>query len=697
MAKFMDAPGLMRIDESTLKLREEPELMDIDLGVNKDTGFDFNRELEQMSAKGLNRGTESPGGLQLSEIDIDIASLATADSFEKLLPAEEKYLQKIKQFISEEKFDNALEVIGKFLAECPGHHEGIYLAALCHEHLSEHELSLERLFQLREANTSQKLAGRIDSLKEKLRNHFKIDFLVQSLVMQPQDIIAEIEKITSLDPDYDFYYFLWCTHLMRAQRTLQAYECLELGLCYVTGSGKEELLRMQEQVEDKLVEDLLQPVAVLYKAGNYKNGRKVIAGFDVKFRGKWECILFDSYLKQLAGGLFGFIGKQRRLETVEIQGEFSKAERLQTIILRKEIKEAQICLEQEDLVGARKVLFRALTWFPLYPYANFLLAGCTYKLISLQFFHGDFDNIELMITELEVARIQAQQALQDPAISAGRDLLSQIEVALAIFTKIREELAARRREVEEINGAIGEFVDIMQNADKGISSVEMFEGILARMKALDKRVKELWPQLRNPDGKKTLSDLATALQRNLSTLRDMEKTVAEQKKDADVVHEAQGKFKAIMDSSQGGIGSEKQADDLRRRLTALKKELVAYTRKVGSKEAKEALAQLGQTVDQSVKQLEEVKISIRDTGKDVEIVNRISKDFGAVMSDINSGKGITSLYQAEEALRSLSQVLSACFEGLKQVKTPPAKEALQNLVKNVTNIHSQISKAIGRN
>jgi len=234
----------------------------------------------------------------------------------------------------------------------------------------------------------------------------------------------------------------------------------------------------------------------------------------------------------------------------------------------------------------------------------------------------------------------------------------------------------------------------MEHAKKGISSIEMFENIIGRMRNLQARAKEVMIKTTQNENRKTVGQLQEAIKNNLDGLKEMEKTIESQKQEAQIVKEPQEKFKNIMDSIKGGIKSEGQIDDLKSQLNDLKNSLPTYKRKVLSKGAKDAVDQLEKTINQNIGQLNDVKKSAAESNREASLINGFAEEFNSLMKSMNSGGGISSVYAAESYYKDLGDLIKRILE--EKFTSKQAQEAQGTLLANISKVSGQLHKALGK-
>lgn len=683
----MAAPSLLKVEPS-LVVEDKPALKDIEIDTQKES-FDFGRVLQNMAADSQDKG-EAGNGLALKEI-FDFNTLATADDI-KTTSQVENYLQEAMVQIQKERFEDALEILEKLLEEAPNHQEGIYLKALCLHHLIEPMKALETLAPLREPYIELRILNRFNTLKEKIREVLQVHLLLESIVGSNINVLHQIESLTEIDPGWDFPYLMGTSLLMTKNETRKAHALLKKGLSWITGKQAERLIALKSPVEKRLLEELMQPAVFQFKKGKYRKARSILAGIDGSFSKNDNVLLFDDYLKRLGGGFLGF-GKKSP-STQHIVGAPETVATLQAIITAPEIREAGDLIKSGKIEEAEWILKGALVHVPNYPYLNFLLAGCMYKRVTFMFLSGRHRGIDNAIEEMETAKLHGIMGQSGSSAKEAGDLVDQINEALNFLSRVKEELKRREAEVAAVNGAIQKFVQIMQSANDGISSLEQFEDVFNSMKLQKQNLDGVRKTVRDPAGLNALDQLEEAIDKNLEILKTMEKSIDEQKKEAVLVGEAQKKYRELMESANDGIHSEAQIDSMKSKLAALKREIeTTYKGKVSSKPARDALSDLANTCEQGIGQLENLRKTIKQNAADRIHLDKLIKEFNDMMTTLNSGRAINSMSDLDYYMQQCISLTMDIHKVKNQIKTDGAKAALKQLEESVVNVFNQLAKA----
>jgi tetratricopeptide (TPR) repeat protein len=591
MAKYANAPGLIKVDTANIILeKEKPHLKDIPIQEKK-IGFDYQEEIKKMSEAAKKGGQNKSESLELSEVEVDISRLSTLDILQPLSP-EETCLQRAMALIKKKRYQEALAPLRQLLEHEPLHNEGRYLKALCHFHLKKHMETLETLLPLRQIRLESKLEGRVNTLIEKIRTLKQLELLVKMLVLDPATTIVQLEELSRLDPGFELYYFLRTSILMELNHLEDAYRCVLEGFDNMDGHPTERYLALQKEVEIRLLETLMQPAVSLFKKKNYRSARRSLAKLDESLKNAREYVLFDEYLKNLSPALLGLFGAKNPQE-IEMGGTAQERERLWYIIVKKEISGAFNDFHRGAPMSAEEKLQTAVDFFPQYPYVNYLLANCIYNRNTVWLLTGQTSDFETAIWELTRARDMARIGASDPEIPGAKLVAKEINSALAFFKKIDKEIKEQQKEVREVNALIETFVRVMEKSKKGIGSVKQFEEAKRDMETLNRQIKALKKEIKREVNREPLGQLEEAVRRNLDSLSSMEDSV----KNAAVVGEHIRKFNVLMSSLESGSFMRKitNLSDLRYEISKLNdfiNEMETTKRRLNDAESKKTLTTL---------------------------------------------------------------------------------------------------------
>ena len=179
----------------------------------------------------------------------------------------------------------------------------------------------------------------------------------------------------------------------------------------------------------------------------------------------------------------------------------------------------------------------------------------------------------------------------------GREAMKQLTEAVDRNLGQLEEVNG---EAEVIGSAAGEFEAIMKSAEGGVRSPAHFQELFNRMNALKSRLPNVRNKVTTPQGKKTIDDLAQAVDRNLKQLESMKSQVRE----SEIVEKNVSKFNNMMESlKRSPIGNYDQLTAAQSFFRNLLKEVQADKVRCQSADAKEVLDNLQKAIMNVLSQL----------------------------------------------------------------------------------------------
>lgn len=577
------------------------EVEDIPIEVPKEE-FDYQRKLQEMLNNAQQQGAESSVDLKISEIDF-------GESFEGLVQLNrvEELLAQAKALINDKKFTEAIDRLDEILAIDANVHEAVYLKGHCLAGLGEFYQALEIIFPLRAVNLSQQLPALLENLRTTIRNGLFLHVLLISVADeqggQNGRLIDYMERLIDLDPEMGLYYFLLSGGLMRRGRGEDALLVLDDGL-RMDATGMTDLLSgFRFQIQQAVMGEKLQPAVAAFKKGHYRQARNALKPVMERFRNNEMVAVFDEYLKVLDPGLLGFMSKKHD-ELPPPLGDEDTVLSLYQLIVKEEIDLAMQWLQAGRPDASIAMLLQGRAYTPRYPLINFMLGGLIYRFSEHLLTSGQ-KNIDQTYDLVRQAQVYAKLGVLDASNEEAPRLLNAIGQLLQVLDALRQALRRRNEEIQIGNRLIGEFQEIMNEAQGGIKSVQQLDALASRLVRLNNELQDVLPDITQEDIKQPLDQLDEAIQRNLGEVDNIREQIA-QSHDVETVNSHYNTFKTMMDALNSGnvkITTREQLEGLISTFEFMKDSVERDRHKVTSREAREALDNLVPAIQNVLSQL----------------------------------------------------------------------------------------------
>ena len=704
--RFAKPPSLVEEDVIVPKLNEKPEVKEFDLGQDK-LDFDYKAQMEAMAAAAKAETEKKTAGIEIDGFIPDI-KLTTAEVLEKLSPVD-KLLQEAKVHIEKKAFKQALPPIQGILSIEETHAEALYLKALCLMNIDNEEKNiktfqpqidaLRALQLLKENRLDVQLETRAQALRIKIRSQAHIKLLMQSLVVAHKFIEQPLTQLISLDPEFSFYYYFHAIIQMETNRIREAYQSVQTGLKLAKGDERRHLEPLALEIGRRLTSLLLDPAIMFFRKGDYARALKTLSNIEAPFRSMKEAVLFESYLKQLnRGGVLGVFGKKKQVNDVKMGGTAQERDALQSLFVKQEITAALILLRRNQLNEAETVLIKALSLAPDYTFIHFLIGVCKHKKGGIRLITRRLGDISETISDLQTARSHVKIALNNPGLREAPALDRELEHMIGFFRSIQQEMEKHRKEVQEVNGAIKEFVAVMNIAKDGqIASIEQFDEIYSRMQKLKTQCAGIAPRLLYPDNKKAMDDLQKAISKNMDVLQSLKDNIQKQKIEMETVKKGWDKFNKTMKSIEGGIKSSGQVIQIKKELQALQKEIPSLRRNVSTNQSIEALKKLEDTVSKNLNDCIKLEDDIKAQEKEGPVIKEAHERFNAIMDSAKGG--IQSETQFNKVLKDMQDLSKNMVHYQSKVSSQAGRDVLKKLqdaiIKNLAQLETMRSSIEG--
>ncbi|MDQ3806044.1 MAG: tetratricopeptide repeat protein [Acidobacteriota bacterium] len=564
---------------------------------------DFMSQLDKMTQAMRRKQEEQSVEFKLSAFDA-----GTGLAEEGVVSAQgvlDRLLSQAKQLVADERYEEALQPLSEILEANPTHHEARYLFAYCKAQLKEFASALSSLRPLRRARLDHTLAVRVASLKSEIRREMLPRVVLENYLLlrlgQYQAAIERLQDVAELDPEQGMYHYMLAGSLTQAGLHRRAIAAADHGLSECDGEQREMLLALRGSIERGYVAEMMRPARERFKKGQYGKARAVLNRIEPAYRQAPLYVTFATLLARLDGGFFGFLRRGRDAGDINPEGSPADIENFYFFLVEEELDSAKGFIAGEEYEEAESALRLAIGYTRDFPFAHYLYAGCVYTRTVRQITSGDPPVLEEAIADIERARASARLGAADPEISDASALLSVIEQTHKQLTEIRQEQAAREKEIKAVNGVIREFQEIMQMAEGGVGSQAQYREVEARMKGLKKKLPEVKKQARGKEAKKVLGQLAEAVERNLKQLSE----VGAQLKEGEAVRGCYERFARKMESLKAtGIHSHTELSETRSYFRQLKSDAERVRGGLRQQEAKDSIDRLIAAVGQVLGQLE---------------------------------------------------------------------------------------------
>ena len=431
--------------------------------------------LERIAAAARTEVSAGSSSLKMGVVDVDFDGLRIDLGDEG---PEEAKLRAAKQCIAKEEYQPALGLLAEALELAPHHHEAIYLQAYCHHKLGATEAALRTLLLLRDANLTNRLRTRVQSLKGDIRAvSVPRAAKLYTQAIKSQQVTAALQTLQQFaewDPEVGkFHYFVAGLSIVSRQIT-RAREAIMRGLEVCT-TDRQELEELRIQLEQQYVPQLLGPARNAFRGGNHAEAARQLKALPEEVQ---QLPLARSFLKYLElqsapaatkpGFLARFINGGLSSKTLEPSAARELNE-LFEFLAAPEMQMAREALAREDLSAAEATLRAAVQFLPQFTTANHMLAACIYKwaaAVVQEKVGTDLDDaganqLRQCQQQLGQAAAYAQAACRDPALKDGQRLLQSIEEMRRDIAKVVQTHEDKSHDATIINRMIDELIPLL--------------------------------------------------------------------------------------------------------------------------------------------------------------------------------------------------------------------------------------------
>ncbi len=544
---------------------------------------------------------------------------------------ESELLGEALQLISSKKYLEAIPLLQQYLEKEPEHCLARYSLAYCFSKTDQHWETITELNHLRNRQLEASLAPKIDALRNLTRSALIPEVLLELVRAKARNryesVIEKSRALVELDPEAIPFHFCLSAALMESGLLKEAREAARRGK-KIAGDGPDSVMIEMILTEtcSRLCRHAMEPARDAFRQKKYRAALSSLKSANSTCEDVPLYSVFTNYTGRLAGPRFR-LGSRPTLEECVISGDPREVDELCFFLVSDEVREAQQHLNAGDLQRARTALERALSICPSFPYANLLLASCTFSLLA-----GESDKppsqdtvISTLERVLECARIGQRD--HDLGHEASK-LAEMVEKQLEMFE-------AAKSDAELVNGLIGEFNQIMESAKPDGSKPPNLAKLEDRLKALQKRIKHAKNKVKVDEGRKVLGRLSSATD---NAIRDIG-PAQELAELADQLGSILGRVKETLSA---GEGVSKLIGELR----AHKRKIAQFRNRLDNDDAKKQVNQLVKVVDGHIEQLESVGA-----------LGPFVKEMGLIVEGVN--KGYVDRAAARLALHNLLERIQA--------------------------------------
>lgn len=537
------------------------------------------------------------GGATLKSLDADFSGLAS-----DLGVAEtgvDKLIREAKQLIAASRHKEAFKPLGEALRESPRHHEGLYLAGVCHNALNEPEQALRVIAPLRNDPTvtnrhARKVRELRGEIRAKLMNRVVLEFVMYLQRNALAQAVGRLQELLELDAEAWLLHYLLAGSLMKLERLNEARAAIDRGMQQCAVAEQAQLEPLQKQILAEVAREQLAPARKLFKEGKYRPAQQALQRVEAAVQMTPLCKCFAVYLSEL-------LSKGRGRADVARCGDAKDVDALCWFLLGEEIRQVKDLLGSKKLVEAEQVVQRAHQLLPNYPYINYLYGCCTYHRMGTQLASGKPPALEDLLDGMKRARDLAEVGAKDAEIEDAPNLLQATSNLVKQLTGIQQEIEERKREAKPVNDAIGEFQAIMESIKGGIGSERQRSEVHNRMRALSNRLGPLAKQVRSDEGKQAVKQLQEAVANSLQRLENLQEEMQEAEPVKELWNRLETKTEEL--KRRGGVKSYAEAEALKGYMRQLRTDAQQQRRRLRSEGARKAVDNLLSILQQILKQL----------------------------------------------------------------------------------------------
>src|ERR1051325_2085793 len=502
------------------------------------------------------------------------------------------HLDQARSLIREEKYEEALALLGEFLRKSPGHAEATFLTGYCQCALDQPETALRTVAPLIRA-PHPGLESRLRQLRVSIREKMSAGVIDAVADREPRGAtrgaLARLDELLDLDPGVGIYHCFRVHLLIVANRLSEALVGARRAAEDCHGNDKGLLDSMEGEILVRQCEAAVEPARQHYRERQWRKARKAMEQIRPQLGAMPIWGVFYNYLEALGGGL---LSRGRMPSEVVPAGPFALVDKLHFLLVREELNLAKRLLDEAD-DRAQQVLNRGLELAPHFPYLHYLQAQAIYIWLIHDIMEGeglDLDRHESLVKE---ARHHADIGATDKEIDGAEELRTLLAGLALALADARAEMEKEQREVEAHFAPLdGEFRSIIEDAREGIRSTEHFRDLQKRMRALRGKIA---PARKKASLKRVLElfdAFKATVERNWAQLEKIEPEVviAEQ-----LSHYRQRIRDLIDKASKQGT----PAAVLRQSISTIQQEVKAYAKKSElPAEARKAAQTLAEEIEQ---------------------------------------------------------------------------------------------------
>lgn len=347
--------------------------------------YDISKEMQDMlvGAQKKTEGNGSSTSIKMSEFDFS-KSLLASNPIDELL-------YRVKELMSQEKFEEALKLLVDLYKLDPLLHEAIYLKALCQEKLGQPFEAMVTLHPICNALLNKELEDRVTVLRTKIRNLMLVQIIFLSLLSEAgnadKHVLDTLEQLRYYDPNYPLFYYLLGVSYEKSGQPEKAFDVVCAGLEIASGEGKSQLGDMKGFLEKELLKKYLKPAILSYKKKQYNVAKAELHNIKPEYTRNYLFIEFSNYFDQLTfKGFFSFFSSTKKLPRPT--GKPEVVNEMFYLITREQSDKAFELFMEEKYREAEKLFLLIHTYSPYYSANNFATAACMYQRIISEMSSG---------------------------------------------------------------------------------------------------------------------------------------------------------------------------------------------------------------------------------------------------------------------------------------------------------------------
>jgi len=589
-------------------------------------------------------------------------------------------LEKVRTLIDKKKFREALGLLESVLRQLVGHAEALYLKAFCQHSLGEHEPALETL-AIHAAGFSRDRESRVRLLRVQIREKMSPGVAVEALMLaatgRAGDAVRRLTRLVHLDPEAALYHILLVQSHMACGNLSGAAEAARRAEPVCQGREQEVLNSLRAEIDRLEVERALTPARDRYRELKFRKARSELDRVRPTHgdRPLWKT--FHNYLEDLGGGVFS--AGRSPLDVVP-RGAPRDVETMHFFLVGHDLQLSRRMMADGDFANAETTLRTAYGYAPHFPYMNFLLGACLFKLLWSEMLSGTAPDLQTARRRLQLAHDLTAIAEQDPEITEAPELMVAIDASDRMFEEIEKDLEQQRREMAEMSPLCQEFGSVMESAKDGITSTEHFRKIQTRMRTIRDKTAALRPGIHSGSGLEQVKQFTEILDKNWKALERIEPEV--------VISEEIGamhtELDRILGGIKGGVGSSSQLERLESDLGSLRQRINAF--RARHKRLEGGAAEAMDKLDQAAKTYEGQLSALKSQMGESETVNRLIQRFNEVMISAQSA------YTIHEVPGHLRDLKLGIDQARGRIVSEDGRRRLQELGTAIENVFGLFSR-----